>query len=48
MVLEAWFGQSVQNRIPMAWELLYAGDLVLIAETMNELVEKFERWTTGC
>ncbi|XP_057298477.1 uncharacterized protein LOC130629336 [Hydractinia symbiolongicarpus] len=28
-------------------ELLYADDLVLIAESMEELVEKFEKWKKG-
>ena len=28
-------------------ELLYADDLVLVAETMEELVGKFEKWKTG-
>ena len=29
------------------WELLYANDLVLVAETIEELVGKFEKWKTG-
>ena len=26
------------------WELLYAGELVIIAETLSELLEKFKVW----
>ena len=26
------------------WKLLYAVDLMLMAESMEELVEKFQRW----
>lgn len=44
MVLEAL---SREFRTGCPWELLYADDLVLIAETMNELVEKFEKWKSG-
>ena len=28
-------------------ELLYAGDLVLLADSMNELIEKVKRWRAG-
>ena len=31
----------------MPWELLYADDLALIAETEEELVEKIKRWEHG-
>ena len=44
MVLEAL---SIEFRTGCPWELLYADDLVLIAETMEELVGKFEKWKTG-
>ena len=44
MVLEAL---SIEFRTGYPWELLYADDLVLIAETMEELVGKFEKWKTG-
>ena len=43
MVLEAL---SIEFRTGCPWELLYADDLVLIAETMEELVGKFEKWKT--
>ena len=38
---------SIEIRAGCPWELLYADDLVLIAETMEELVGKFEKWKTG-
>ena len=44
MVLEAL---SIEFRTGFPWELLYADDLVLIAETMEELVGKFEKGKTG-
>ena len=44
MVLEAL---SLEFRSGCPWELLYADDLVLIAESMEELMEKFERWKVG-
>ena len=44
MVLEAF---SIEFRTGCPWELLYADDLVLVAETMEELVGKFEKWKTG-
>ena len=44
MVLEAL---SIEFRTGCPWELLYADDLVLVAETMEELVGKFEKWKTG-
>ena len=43
MVLEAF---SIEFRTGCPWELLYADDVVLIAETMEELVGKFEKWKT--
>ena len=43
MVLEAL---SIEFRTGCPWELLYADDLVLVAETMEELVGKFEKWKT--
>ena len=44
MVLEAL---SLEFRVGCPWELLYADDLVLIAESMDELIEKFTRWKEG-
>ncbi|XP_057312797.1 uncharacterized protein LOC130654265 [Hydractinia symbiolongicarpus] len=44
LVLEAL---SMEFRTGCPWELLYADDLVLIAESMEELVEKFEKWRKG-
>ena len=44
MVLEAL---SREFRTGCPWELLYADDLVLIAESMEELSEKFETWKQG-
>ncbi|XP_057315016.1 uncharacterized protein LOC130656204 [Hydractinia symbiolongicarpus] len=44
LVLEAL---SMEFRTGCPWELLYADDLVLIAESMKELVEKFEKWKKG-
>ena len=41
IVLEAL---SWDIRVGCPWELLYADDLVLMAESMEELVEKFQRW----
>ena len=34
--------RSTKTGLP--WELLYADDLVLMAETMDELIEKINRW----
>ena len=44
MVLEAL---SIEFRTGCPWEVLYADDLVLVAETMEELVGKFEKWKKG-
>ena len=41
IILEAL---SIEFRTGCPWELLYADDLVLVAETMEELVGKFEKW----
>ena len=38
---------SKKFRVGLPWELLYADDLALIAETEEELVEKIERWKDG-
>lgn len=44
IVLEAL---SREFRVGCPWELLYADDLVLVAETLDELMIKLERWKTG-
>jgi len=44
IVLEAL---SKQFKVGLPWELLYADDLVLIAETEEELLEKIKRWKHG-
>ena len=38
---------SKKFRVGLPWELLYADDLALIAETEEELVEKIKRWKDG-
>jgi hypothetical protein len=37
--------KHIHGRLP--WELLYADDLVLIAERLDELLEKLMRWKDG-
>ena len=44
IVLEAL---SKELRVGLPWELFYADDLCLIAETEEELVSKFETWKNG-
>jgi len=44
MVLEALL-RNFSTGLP--WELLYADDLVLIAESMEDVVVKFKRWKDG-
>jgi Reverse transcriptase (RNA-dependent DNA polymerase) len=44
IVLEAL---SNEFRAGLPWELLYADDLALMAETKEELLEKLERWKNG-
>lgn len=44
IVLEAL---SREFRTGLPWELLYADDLVLIAESIEELESKFEKWKSG-
>lgn len=41
MVLQAI---SREFKVGLPWELLYADGLVLIAESMDELVETFKQW----
>ena len=44
IVLEA-LSRNLNTQIP--WELLYADDLVIVTETLQECVEKLESWKTG-
>ena len=44
IVLEAL---SMEFRTSTPWELLYADDLVIIAESLDELVQKIELWKNG-
>ena len=44
MVLEAL---SLDFRSGLPWEMLYADDVVLIAERLEKLSEKFELWRSG-
>jgi len=44
IVLEAL---SRQFKVGLPWELLYADDLVLMAETEEELLKKIKRWKQG-
>ena len=44
MLLEALW-HEFKSRCPQ--ELLYADDLVLIAGSMEELIEKFKKWKEG-
>src|SRR5664279_3429253 len=44
IVLEA-LSREFREGLPM--ELLYADDLVLLADSMEELMEKFMRWRAG-
>jgi len=44
IVLEAL---SREFREGLPWELLYADDLALMAETKDQLVEKIKRWKQG-
>jgi len=36
---------SRQFRVALPWELLYADDLAVIAETEEELIERLNEWT---
>ena len=38
---------SQESTVGCPLELLYADDLAVIAESMNELIEKFTRWKEG-
>ena len=44
IVLEA-LSQEFRGSLP--WEVLYADDLVIMAETMEELSIKLENWKSG-
>ena len=44
LVLEAL---SKEFRMGCPWELLYADDLVIISESLEELLERLNRWKTG-
>ena len=44
IVMEALSGEF-QDAVP--WELLYADDLVVIAESEEELIKKLTRWKDG-
>ena len=44
MVMEALSREFHTDR---PWELLYADDLVIIADTVEELLEKLEKWKTA-
>ena len=44
MTLEALLQQF---RTGLPWEVLYADDLVLIAESMEELIGKLQQWKAG-
>ena len=35
---------STEFRVALPWELLYANDLVLVAETEDDLIKKFNEW----
>ena len=38
---------SQKYKVVWSWELFYADDLVLIAESMDKVIEKFNRWKEG-
>ena len=38
---------SMEFRTSTPWELLYADDFVIIAESLDELVQKIELWKNG-
>lgn len=44
MVLEVL---SKDSRTGFPWELVYADDLVLVAESQIEAMERFQRWNIG-
>ena len=35
---------SREFRVALSWELLYADDLVVIAETEEDLIKRFNEW----
>jgi len=41
MVMEAL---SIKFRVALPWELLYADDLVVIAETEEDLIKRLNEW----
>ena len=38
---------SKKFRVGLPWELLYADDLAIIAESEEELIEKIQCWKSG-
>ena len=45
VVVHDCFGGSISG--VSDWELLYADDLVIVAESLKELAEKFQLWKLG-
>jgi len=50
-MLSAWFvtvmeAISSELIVALPWELLYADDLVVIAETEEDLLKRFNEWKT--
>jgi len=39
---------SRELRVVLPWELLYADDLVVIAETEDDLIKKLNEWKDKC
>jgi len=38
---------SREFRVALSWELLYADDLVVIAETEEDLIKRLNEWNTN-